>query len=421
MRNCHIISPEEGINGKFDVLIQGGVIVKMGIVWQHVRECVQYDLSGKLVTPGFFDMHVHFREPGETHKETIQSGSLAAAYGGFTGVLMMPNTKPPLDNPQIIYENKEKSEDNMINVYTSACATKGRAGKEISDIDLLINAGAIAITDDGSPVENDAIMDELFCKSQELGFPVVQHCEVMSISDGGVVNKGRISNKLKIKGIPPESEYRLIERDLNLLSKYPGARYHVQHISTKESVELVRSAKRDGLNVTSEVCPHHFILTEDAIEIYGTNAKMNPPLRTDEDINEILKGLQDGTIDVICTDHAPHSDEEKAMGLDKAPFGIIGLETAISLSYEYLVNKGIISFEELVMKMSVNPRKILKLPQIRISEGEKANLTVINSNWEGKIQKSQFHSKSRNTPFDGWEVSCRPEGIVNGEKFIINV
>ncbi|MCX7878821.1 MAG: dihydroorotase, partial [Ignavibacteria bacterium] len=335
-------------------------------------------------------------------------------------VLRMPNTKPPVDNRSVIDANKRKSENKIVDVYTSACATRGRKGKEISDVDILVESGARAITDDGSPVEDEEIMEELFRKSSELGFPVVQHCEIMKISDGGVINKGRISEKLNLKGIPNESEYKLIERDLNLLGKYPQAKYHIQHISTKESVELVRSAKREGLNVTSEVCPHHFILTDEAVEKYGTNAKMNPPLRTRDDVNEILTGLKDGTIDVICTDHAPHSDEEKLQSIENAPFGIIGLETSVALSYEYLVKRNIITFEEMIMKMSVNPRRILGLGEIRIREGDIANLTVINlRNWI--IDRKKFHSKSRNTPFDGWEVSCKAEGIVNKEKFLINV
>jgi dihydroorotase len=243
----------------------------------------------------------------------------------------------------------------------------------------------------------------------------------MRISNGGIMNDGKVSRDLWVKGIPNASEYEIIKRDIDLVRKIKDSRYHIQHISTKEGVELVRKAKAEGLNVTAEVCPHHFTLTDEAIKEYGTNAKMNPPLRTQEDIDAILTGIKDGTIDAICTDHAPHAKEEKELGLDKAPFGIIGLETSIGLTYTYLVEKGIISLEEMINKMSVNPRRILNLPDIIIKEGEKANFTILDLNKEWDVKEEQLHSKSKNTPYIGWKLKGKAVGIVNNYKHLINV
>lgn len=391
----------------------------MGVVWQHVREVMQYDLTGKVVVPGFFDMHVHFREPGQTQKEDINSGALAAAYGGITGVLAMPNTNPAIDNADVLNANYEKSKDNIVNVCNSACATKGRNGKVITNIDELVKAGALAITDDGSPIENEELMNKSLEKSAEHNIPVIQHCEIMSISDGGVMNEGKVSRDLGLKGISNSSEYGIIKRDISLVRKNKDSRYHVQHISTKEGVELVRNAKAEGLNVTAEACPHHFILTDEAIRKYGTNAKMNPPLRIQEDIDAILEGIKDGTIDAICTDHAPHTADEKASGMENAPFGIIGLETSIGLTYTYLVNKGIISFEDMIYKMSINPRKILNLPGIKMQVGEKANFTILDLKKEWEVKAEDLHSKSKNSPFIGWKLMCKAAGIVNNCKHLI--
>jgi len=421
LRNCHVISPAEDINGRFDILIVNGVINKMGVVWQHVREVEQYDLAGKVVVPGFFDMHVHFREPGQLHKEDIDTGSLAAAYGGFTGVLCMPNTNPPIDSVEVLKANEKRANGRVVDVYSTACATLGRKGEVITNIEELIKAGAIAITDDGSPIANDEIMKEVLERTAKLNKPVVQHCEVVSITDGGIINDSEVSKKLGVKGIPNASEYKIIERDIELTRKTKNSHYHVQHISTKEAVELVRKAKTNGVNVSTEACPHHFILTDEAILKYGTNAKMNPPLRTKKDVDEIIAGIKGGTIEVICTDHAPHTAEEKSQPLDKAPFGIVGLETVIGLTYTYLVDKGVISFEDVIYKMSVNPRKILGLPEIKITEGSPANLTILDLNEEWIVDSSKFHSKSRNTPFDGWKLKCMPVGIVNNRQHLLNV
>lgn len=419
LRNCHVISPAQNINGRFDILIVNGVINRMGVVWQHVREVVEYDMTGKVIVPGFFDMHVHFREPGQTHKEDIHSGALSAAYGGFTGVLCMPNTNPPFDTTDILKRNAGQAKDNVVSVFNTCCATKGREGKHIADVKKLIETGAIAITDDGNPVENDGLMKEALKLSAELKVPVLQHCEKTGDGYTGIINEGTVSRKLNVKGIPNASEYEIIKRDIDLTREVKGSHYHVQHISTKEGVELVRKAKAEGLNVTAETCPHHFILTDEAVMEYGTNAKMNPPLRTQEDVNALIEGLRDGTIDAICTDHAPHTQEEKGLPLDKAPFGIIGLETVIGLTYTYLVEKGIISFEEMINKMSVNPRRLLHMPEIKITEGEKANLTILDLNSAWKVDAAKIHSKSRNTPFSGWELKGKPVGIVNNCKELI--
>jgi dihydroorotase len=419
LRNSHVISPAQNVNGKFDILIVNGVINKMGVIWQHVREVIQYDLTGKVLVPGLFDMHVHFREPGQTYKEDIQSGALAAAYGGFTGVLCMPNTKPPIDSPKLLKENIKKGKDNIVDVFHAACATMNREGKEPANIKELCESGALAITDDGSPIEDDELMTEALKQSTVYNKPVEQHCEIYKISSGGVMNEGIVSRDLSVRGIPSASEYEIIDRDISLARKIKGSHYHVQHITTKEGVDLVRKAKTEGLDVTAEACPHHFILTDEAVKKYGTNAKMNPPLRTQDDLDAIIEGLQDGTIEVICTDHAPHSKEEKEMGLEEAPFGIIGLETAFGLANTYLVDKGLLSFEDLIYKMSINPRKILKLPEIKIHEGEKANLTILDLNRDWQVDLNEMHSKSRNTPFDSWELKGKPAGIINNCQHVI--
>ena len=391
----------------------------MGVVWQHVREVMQYDMAGKIIVPGFFDMHVHFREPGQTHKEDIITGALAAAYGGFTGVLCMPNTKPPVDNIEVIDSLTKKAKGNIVSVYNTACATLGREGKKITDIKSLHEHGALAITDDGSPIADDEIMKGVLEVTAKENIPVIQHCEVMSITNKGIMNEGAVSRNLRVNGIPKASEYEIIKRDIELTKNVKGAHYHVQHISTKEGVELVRKAKREGLSVTAEACPHHFILTDEAVAKYGTNAKMNPPLRSKEDVNAVLEGLRDGTIDVICTDHAPHTEEEKSLPLEKAPFGVIGLETAVGLANTYLVETGIISLDDMIKKMSVNPRKILNLPEIKIQEGEPANFTILDIKSQYTVDVNKFHSKSKNTPYDGWELKGMPAGIVNNYQHLI--
>lgn len=416
IKNIQIVSPGDKINERFDLYIRNGVIEKIG---NDINEKDAEVIDGKNLTcvPGLFDMHVHFREPGQTHKEDLVSGSNAAMNGGFTGVLCMPNTKPPMASVEVIEDLKAKSKDFLVDVFYSGCITEDREGKTlVKDIEGLINSGIIAFTDDGSPVNDEEIMRKILQVSAEKKIPVLQHCEDHAIMKNGVMNEGIVSKRLGIAGIPAESETIVIEKDIANALKIKDSRYHVQHISCGGSVEIIAKGKKVNKFITAEACPHHFILTEEEIESQGANAKMNPPLRTKDDIEKIKKGISDNVIEVICTDHAPHTDEEKARGIKKAPFGIIGLETCVGLSYEYLVKEGVIRFEKMIEMMSSNPRRILGLPEIKIKEGEKANITILNVDEEWVIDKNKFLTKSLNTPFDGYKVQCKPFAAVNNNK-----
>lgn len=418
-KNIHIVSPDDEINSKSDLLIINGVISKIGndIPVTDVENTEIVDGSNLTCVPGFFDMHVHFREPGQTEKEDLVSGSNSAMNGGFTGVLCMPNTKPPLDSKKIIDKLKNASENFLTDVYFSGCITENREGSSLlfrwND---LIKAGIRAFTDDGSPVNDYNIMKRILEISANYGIPVLQHCEVPELMKNGAINEGTVSEKLGINGIPVSSEVNVIENDVELATTINCAKYHIQHISCGEGIEFINKGKQLNPDITCEVCPHHFILTEDSIELYGTNAKMNPPLRTATDVEKIKKAISDDIIDVICTDHAPHTEAEKEKGLSDAPFGIIGLETCIGLTYTYLVKENVLSFEKMIEKMSTNPRKILGLSRIHIKEGEDANLTILNRDEEWTIDKNKFLSKSRNTPFNGFKVFCKPFAVINNNK-----
>jgi len=416
LKNIKIISPEDGIDTVTDMLIVNGHISKIGKVKRIPKDTEEIDMKGKTAIPGIFDMHVHFRYPGQTHKEDLYSGSMSAANGGVTGVLCMPNTDPPIDSALIVKDIVDKTKELITDVEVSACATEKREGKKLSQLISLSDAGAVAFTDDGSPVSDPEIMRRVLEYSSQLKRPVIQHCEDMRLSDGGVINEGFISTVMGVKGIPEISETSVIARDIILTDFVKNSHYHIQHISCGKSVELLRNAKQKNINVTGEVCPHHFILTDKECLEYNVNAKMNPPLRTAEDVEQILEGLRDGTIDVICTDHAPHTEYEKNQGFYAAPFGIVGLETLVGLTYTYLVNTGIISFNDFIRKLSINPRKILNLEKVKIAEGEPANLSILNEKAKWKIDKKKFMSKSVNTPFDGFEVQCKPYCVINNDK-----
>ncbi|MFZ1320134.1 MAG: dihydroorotase [Ignavibacteria bacterium] len=416
LKNIKIISPEDGIDTVTDLLIADGLISKIGNVKRIPKNSEEINMKGKTAIPGIFDMHVHFRYPGQTHKEDLNSGSMSAANGGVTGVLCMPNTDPPIDSALIVKDILVKTKELITDIEVSACATEKREGKKLSQLMSLSDAGAIAFTDDGSPVSDPEIMRRVLEYSSQLKRPVIQHCEDMRLSDGGVINEGFISTVMGVKGIPEISETSVIAKDIILTQFVKNSHYHIQHISCGKSVELLRDAKKKNISITGEVCPHHFILTDKECLEYNVNAKMNPPLRTAEDVGQILEGLRDGTIDVICTDHAPHSEYEKNQGFYSSPFGIVGLETLVGLTYTYLVNTGIISFYDFVKKLSVNPRKILNLEKIKIAEGEPANLSILNEKTKWRIDKNKFMSKSVNTPFDGFEVQCKPYCVINNDR-----
>lgn len=420
LKNLHIVSPLDSINEVTDILLTDGIIRKIGKVNKELKVDKEIDFKKKSCVPGFFDMHVHFREPGQTHKEDLKSGTESAANGGFTGVLCMPNTNPVIDSPLLVKELKSKTAGNAVDVEIAAAATLKSQGEVISPILSLNKAGAAAFTDDGLPVYNPDIMRRALEYTSQVNSILIQHCEDKYLSDKGVINEGFISALTGLKGIPEVSETTVIARDILLTEYVRNSRYHIQHISCGKSVKLLRDAKQRSVNVTGEVCPHHFILTDKYCIDYDTNYKMNPPLRKADDVEEIHSGLRDGTIDVICTDHAPHSEYEKNQNFYDSPFGIIGLETAIGLTYTYLVKAGIISFEQMIYKMSVNPRKILGLSEIRIKVGEKANLTILDTKAKWKVDINKFKSKSRNTPFEGYDLECKPYCVINNNQIIFS-
>ena len=415
LKNAHIIDPASGIDSVLDMLIVNGVIEKIAPKIRPASPASEYDLNERIAAPGFIDMHVHLREPGFEYKETVESGCRAAAAGGFTSVCCMPNTDPAIDDASVvrfIRQAAARVDGGLVDVYCVGAVTKGRAGKELSPMLELAQAGAVAFSDDGSPVESAEMMRRALDYASMTGKPVIQHAEETALTRGGVMNEGIVSTSLGLPPMPDAAEEIMVARDIRL-AECARAQYHVAHISTAGSVDLVRSAKRKGLAVSCEVTPHHFCLTEDAVRSYDTNTKMNPPLRTREDVEAILEALRDGTIDVIATDHAPHSFDEKQVEYVYAPFGIVGLETAVGLAITRLVDRKIVSLAELIEKLSVNPRRILHLPPVRVAEGERASLTVLDPALEWVVDAASFKSKSKNSPFDKWKLKGKPLGILN--------
>lgn len=374
------------------------------------------DGQGKLALPGFIDVHIHLREPGGEHKETIQTGTMAAARGGFTTVAAMPNTNPVPDNREKIDNLLAKiEEDAIIRVLPYASITKGLEGKELTDLESL--GEAFAYTDDGVGVQTADLMLQAMKRAAKLGKAIVAHCEDNSIVYNGVVHDGEVSERLNLPGLPGISESVQIARDV-LLAEAAGCHYHVCHVSTKESVRVIRDAKRAGINVTAEVTPHHLILNEQDILSNDANFKMNPPLRAKEDQEALLEGLLDGTIDLIATDHAPHAEDEKALGFLQAPFGITGLETAFPLLYTHLVKTGKLSLKLLVDYLTVKPAEVFGLPYGRLEVAEFADITLIDLTEEWTIDKHTFYSKGKNTPFNGWTVFGKPVLTIAGGKVV---
>ena len=366
--------------------------------------------------PGLIDLHVHFRDPGLTYKEDIETGSKAAAKGGFTTVCCMPNTKPVVDNVETVKYIIEKGEKTgLTNVLPVGAVTKNMAGVEITDVEELKKAGICAISEDGKSVMNSGVYRKAMKNAAKANVPVLAHCEDINLVEGGVINLGDKSSELGVKGISNAVEDVIAMRDI-MLAKETGATLHLCHCSTKDSVEMVKRAKEEGIKVTAEVCPHHFSMCSDDITSNDGNFKMNPPLRAREDMEALIKGLQDDIMDVISTDHAPHSAEEKAKDLEHAPFGIVGLETSVALTVTNLVKKGYLTPMQMAAKMSYNPAKVLGIPKGTLDEGKIADITIINPDKEYTIDVNTFESKGKNTPFDGYKVSGEVEyTILNGK------
>ncbi len=414
LKNGRVVDPLNGRDEELDLMIVDGKIEKMGKGLSAASAQV-IDLRGKIVAPGFLDMHVHFREPGFEYKETIASGCASAAAGGFTAVCCMPNTNPPIDDESVVRFIQSKAKDalnGLVDVYPIGAVTMARKGEHLAPLAELATSGAVAFSDDGEPVFDSELMRRALEYSAMYQKPVIQHAQDPSLSKGGVANEGSVSTQLGLPVIPRLAEELMVVRDIRL-AEYTGGQYHVAHVSTAEAVAAVRAAKEKGLKVTCEVAPHHFTLTDESLRGYDTNTKMNPPLRTREDIEAIKEGLRDGTIDAIATDHAPHSFDEKEVEFQVAPFGIVGLETAIGLAVTELLRKNIVTMTQLVEKFSVNPRRILHLPEIRIEAGTTANLTIFDPAAEWTVHPPSFRSQSRNSPFGGFKLFGQPVGVLN--------
>ncbi|NLJ83337.1 MAG: dihydroorotase [Halanaerobiaceae bacterium] len=394
----------EGEFRELDVLIEGQKIKAIGKDLITDSRTRVIDARGKLVTPGFIDVHVHLREPGYTHKETIASGTRAAARGGFTTVAAMPNTDPVLDNPAILREVEERIEkEAVVRVYLHGAISEGLQGEKL--VDFAAMAGSVlGFSDDGRGVQDEGMMKRAMEEVKGLNKMIAAHCEDESLNNGGYIHEGDLSRRLGIRGISSASEYRQLARDLDLVRE-TGAAYHACHISTEEAVELIRQAKKEGLPVSCEVTPHHLLLSDKDIDINDADYKMNPPLRSEEDRLALLEGVKDGTIDIIATDHAPHHAEEKARGFAEAPFGIAGLETCFSLLYTYLVLEGVITLERLVEMLTVKPAGLFGLETGVLEAGREADLVIIDPEASFIIDVEDFHSKGKNTPFKGYR--CR--------------
>jgi dihydroorotase len=408
IKNGRVIDPLSGTDETLDILIEKGKIADIKAKIEGNGKKI-IDASRLVVAPGFIDMHVHLREPGQENKETIKTGALAAAKGGFTSIACMPNTSPVNDNrgvtEYIISEAKKKA---VVHVFPIAAVTKEQKGEELTDMADLKNAGAVAFSDDGNPIENSLVMRRALEYSKLLDSLIIDHCEDRNLFDGGIMHEGLYSYKLGLQGIPASSEEIMVARNI-ILAKQTNTRIHIAHLSSKGSVALLKRAKQEKVKITAEVTPHHLFLTDDALESFNTNLKVNPPLRSKEDVQALIEAVKEGHIDVFATDHAPHTPDEKDVELDQAPFGINGLETATSLFLDKLVSKNILPLEKFIEMISTNPAKILGLTNKgKIAVGADADLTILNLRQEIVVDTNLFKSKSRNNPFHGWKLKGAP-------------
>jgi dihydroorotase len=403
-----VIDPESRLDRIAHIFVQDGLIKEISPRKTTTRIGAKevIDAKGKIVVPGLIDMHAHLREPGREDEETIYTGSCAAVAGGFTSVCCMPNTEPPIDNQEAVKFVYAKAKEAKCKIFCVGAVTKGEKGEELTEILDLVRAGVVAISDDGKPVSSSQVMRNALEYCKMFNLPIISHCEDLNLSSGGVMHEGFVSTSLGMNGIPSIAEEVMVARDLKL-AEFTGGRVHIAHVSTQGSVDLIREAKKRGIKVTCETTPHHFTLTDDAVKTFDTNAKVNPPLRTRKDVEAIKKGLKDGTIDSIATDHAPHSVEEKEVEFDFAPFGMVGLETALGLVVTELVNKKILTWPQAIAKLTINPSRILNLKGGRIKRDFPADLTIIDPKASWIVNPSQFKSKSKNSPFGGKKLRGR--------------
>ena len=420
LRGARVIDPASGTDGVMDVAIDGDRIAEIGPSLAAPAGCEVVECDGLLVTPGLIDPHVHLREPGQEHKETIATGTLAAARGGFTTVVCMPNTTPAIDSPEVVrFVADRAAEGASCRVYCAAAASVGREGERLTEFSLLAQAGAVAYTDDGDVIASAGLMASALRAARHVDRPLLQHCQEPTMTRGAAMHAGEVSTRLGLGGWPRAAEEVIVERDIRL-NRDIGAKYHIQHVSSAGSVEIVRRARADGAlgeRITCEATPHHLLLTDQACEGFDTRAKMNPPLRTDADAKAIVEGVADGTITILGTDHAPHTAEEKSRDFDAAPFGIVGVETALALYRRALVDSGAIGWPRLVELLTWNPARLYGLDGMglgRLSAGGPADLTLIDPESEWTIDSAAFASIGRSTPFEGWRVRGRPVRVYCG-------
>ena len=417
IKNGRIIDPASGFDQVADLLIDDGLISGIG---QKLSApgAELFDASGMIVAPGFLDIHVHLREPGFEHAETIETGAKAAAAGGFTSICCMPNTSPVNDNATVTSYIVERARRlAVVNVYPIGAITKGSQGEELASIGSMAQAGVVAISDDGKPVMNSRIMRRAMETAKSFGLPVIDHCEDLNLSSGGDMHEGLVSTNLGLRGIPSCSEDVMVARDL-LLAELTGARFHVAHISTERSVKMVAYAKMKGLDVSCEATPHHFALCDSDILPYDSNYKMKPPLRGHGDLGAVIEGVVNGTVEVLATDHAPHAGSEKMQEFERCPFGITGLETAIGLTLEHLVHPGKISVKRMVELFTTNPARIMNLPRGTLAKGASADVTIFSTDHEWTYDVSQTYSKSKNSPFDGHKFKGGPVATIVSGKLV---
>ena len=420
IKNGRVIDPANGIDKVTDVFVDNGVIAEVGVDPDlEGVEMEVIDAEGKIVAPGLVDMHVHLREPGQEYKEDIETGTRAAVFGGVTSVACMPNTEPVVDNEAVVRFIKQRAQEvGYANVYPVGAISKGLEGKYLAEIGEMAFAGAVAVSDDGRPVENSGLMRRAIEYSKMFDVVVISHCEDPALGEGDM-NEGAVATAMGLRGISPAAEEVMAARDI-LVAEAIGGHVHIAHISSKGTVEIIRDAKRRGVNVTCETCPHYFALTEEACQGYNTNAKMNPPLRTAADVAAIKEGLKDGTIDCIVTDHAPHHPDEKNCEFGYAKNGIVGLETSLGLGIKCLVKEGVLTMSELIEKMSLNPSRILGISKGTLSEGHAADIVIFDPDKPWTVDINTLHSKGKNSPYDGFELFGKPEYVIVGGEIVIN-